>query len=549
MSRKKDQRKYNPVKLSCQNYIIPTNKEELYSEYVKCRTDINYYLRQYAIIQHPMDGKINFDLYPFQETTLSELTVGRFNIVLKSRQLGISTLIAGFCTWMACFSADQQILVLSKSQKVAINLLDKVKLIYKYTPAHLKPSVAVWNRTSVEFSNGSKIFSSTTNEDSGRSEALSALIVDEAASINKLDEIWKAAFPTLSTGGRCVLLSTPKGQQGLFYELWQAAEQDQKYGNTEDLAIFNPILLSWDVHPDRDQKWFDTQEKVLGARGTAQELLCSFIGSGNTVIDSTVTSKIHREALERKKTLVTGERGVKIYVPPNPEHEYVLSGDCAKGGSDGDFFAFTVIDMQTLEVVCTYKGRIKAKQYSLLVNNVGGDYNNALAIIENNAGYGDEVNERLMNEIGYANVYEIPVSSTKIQVGWNTNVKTRAKMIAALEHYLDAKHGRLRVYCLDIHGELITFIWNGKKAQHTKGKHDDLTISLSIGLAYLHQYELDNGELLGKGQEVVYSGFSDALSAIDAPNVPLSPYEEYMKRTQKQEEDKEEDDPYGIIVA
>ena len=75
-------------------------KDAIRSEYVKCAGDPVYFLKKYCYIQHPMKGKIPFHLYPFQEKTISEFVTSRFNVILKARQLGISTLTAAYSLWL-----------------------------------------------------------------------------------------------------------------------------------------------------------------------------------------------------------------------------------------------------------------------------------------------------------------------------------------------------------------------------------------------------------------------------------------------------------------
>ena len=81
-------------------------KDIIKAEYLKCAQDPVYFLRKYAIIQHPMKGKVPFELYQFQEDSLSELRDNRYSVILKSRQLGISTLSAGFALWSMLFNED-----------------------------------------------------------------------------------------------------------------------------------------------------------------------------------------------------------------------------------------------------------------------------------------------------------------------------------------------------------------------------------------------------------------------------------------------------------
>ena len=107
------------------------------------------------------------------------------------------------------------------------------------------------NKQGVEFSNGSQIKAVPTSDDAGRSEALSLLIIDEAAFIRNFDELWMGLYSTLSTGGRAVVLSTPNGVGDKYHDLCVKSES----GENE----FNFIKLMWDVHPERDSEWFDTE--------------------------------------------------------------------------------------------------------------------------------------------------------------------------------------------------------------------------------------------------------------------------------------------------
>ena len=85
-------------------------KQIIKQEYVKCANDPVHFMRKYCVIQHPIRGKISFDLYPFQEKTLNSLKDNDHNIILKSRQLGISTLMAGYGLWLMTFHLDKNIL-------------------------------------------------------------------------------------------------------------------------------------------------------------------------------------------------------------------------------------------------------------------------------------------------------------------------------------------------------------------------------------------------------------------------------------------------------
>ena len=214
--------------------------------------------------------------YPFQKDALKNFEDHRFNIVLKARQLGLSTVTAAYVVWLMMFHKEKNVLVLATKFGTAANLVKKVKTIMRNCPDWIRiAQVSVDNRTSFELTNGSQIKASSTSGDAGRSEALSLLVVDEAAHVEGLDELWTGLYPTLSTGGRCIALSTPNGVGNWFHKTYVDAES-----GTNDFFSMN---LPWDVHPDRDQDWFDKETKNMSRRQIAQELECNFNMSGETV--------------------------------------------------------------------------------------------------------------------------------------------------------------------------------------------------------------------------------------------------------------------------
>ena len=200
-------------------------KEVIKQEYVKCAQDPAYFMKKYCMIQHPIQGKIPFDLYDFQEKTINEFQEQRMNVILKARQLGISTLTAGYSLWMMTFQQDKNILVIATKQEVAKNLVTKVRVMHANLPSWLKQRCVEDNKLNLRYRNGSQIKAVSSGPEAARSEALSLLILDEAAFIDKIDDIWTASQSTLTTGGQCIALSTPNGVGNWFHKTWVEAEE------------------------------------------------------------------------------------------------------------------------------------------------------------------------------------------------------------------------------------------------------------------------------------------------------------------------------------
>ena len=224
-------------------------KQIIRHEYLKCAKDPAHFMKKYCNIQHPQRGRILFNLYPFQEKVLHLMQENPYSIILKSRQLGISTLAGGYSLWMMLFHKDKNILCIATKQETARNMVTKVKFMYEGLPSWLKIPAEENNKLSLRLSNGSIIKATSASSDAGRSEAVSLLLIDEAAFIDQIGEIWASAQQTLATGGGAIVLSTPYGTGNWFHKTWVSAENKEN--------DFLPIRLPWDVHPERDQTWRD----------------------------------------------------------------------------------------------------------------------------------------------------------------------------------------------------------------------------------------------------------------------------------------------------
>ena len=169
--------------MSVQGQPKKTLKEIIAEEYRKCAADPIYFMKKYCVIQHPVRGKIPFHLYPFQEDCLTDFKDNRFNVILKSRQLGLSTLSAGFILWKMLFNQDFNALVIATKVTVAKNLVEKVRVMHDLLPVWLRDgstAAAEDNKLSLKLKNGSQVKAIASSPDAGRSEALSLLEIGRA---------------------------------------------------------------------------------------------------------------------------------------------------------------------------------------------------------------------------------------------------------------------------------------------------------------------------------------------------------------------------------
>jgi len=455
-------------------------KKEITREILKCGKDPVYFINNYAKISHPMHGLVPFKLYDYQADLVEDFNDYRFNIILKARQLGISTVTAAYIAWLMMFHRDKNILVMATKFGTAGNLVKKVKAIVKNLPSWVRiANVSIDNRTSFELSNGSQIKASSTSGDAGRSEALSLLVIDEAAHVDGLDELWTGLYPTLSTGGRCIALSTPNGVGNWFHKSYTDSESQQN--------DFHPTLLMWDVHPDRDQEWFEHETRNMSRRQIAQELECNFNTSGETVIHPEDINRMLEDVCEPKYR--TGfDRNFWIWESYLPECTYLLSADVARG--DGkDYSVFHIFKLDTMEIVAEYQGKVAPDVFSQIIADAGGEYGNCLAVVENNT-VGFAVLDKL-KEKDYPNIYYSIKSShqyvdqleaehnNSAVAGFTTSLKTRPMIVAKMEEFV--RNRLVKVYSSRLLNEFKTFIWNNGRPQAMRSYHDDLIMAFAIG--------------------------------------------------------------------
>jgi len=314
------------------------------------------------------------------------------------------------------------------------------------------------------------------NVKNGHEYYTNGIISSNCAFIRDFDTIWTGLYPTLTTGGNAILISSPNGVGGLYYRLWVEAEA----GTNE----FNPIRLPWTVHPEHDEAWFIKETRNLPKRKVSQEYLCDFITSGDTFLQS--------EDLEDLRSMIrpplekTGfDRNIWVWEQPILEKSYVISADVARGDA-ADYSSFHVLDQKTCEVVAEYMGKIPPEKFADVLAEWGKKYNNALLCPENNT-FGYFVNVKL-RDTGYPRIYYhnhrgdalnyTPLNQDELP-GFPTNQKTRVQILTKLEELIRNK--TLKCYSQRLYDQLQAFIWNGNKPMASKDSHDDLIMSLAIG--------------------------------------------------------------------
>ena len=461
-------------------------QQYLSSEEIKILAKVSkdiFYFSHFIWVINPVLGRVRFDLYPYQKYVLYNFLKERFNIILKFRQAGITELISMYCLWLAMYHSNKKINIISIKDTIAKKVLKKIKFMYKNLPWYLQTPIIngrtgeYGSASTMEFSNGSIIESIPTSDQAGRSESLSLLVIDEAAIVRWAAQIWAAAFPTLSTGGSAIVNSTPFGVGGFYHSTWVDAISGSN--------PFNPIRLYWQMHPDRDQGWYDEMATALGPKRTAQEIDGDFLSSGNTVFDLADIKSIEEMLTEYPPIKMRLGGQYREFNEPDPNTDYFIGADCATGRGT-DYSSFTCMSKEGEEAV-VYKGKIPLDKYAKLLGDTGEKFNYAKIAPESND-IGMAVVIKLQDE-GYPNLYY----STKLLKkkgksrpeeekipGWLTTQKNRSLIVEGLEK--DIREDEVIIKDPFFVQEAYTFIYDGMGRPVAMGKHRQNNSAVDIDL-------------------------------------------------------------------
>jgi hypothetical protein len=492
-------------------------------ELIKCAMSFPYFCHKYVKIAHPKRGLLPFVLYNYQRRCVQHYEKHRFNILSKFRQGGLTTVTVLWSMWRCMFKLDETIMVLSKSDREAIAAGEIVKRGLIELPDWLRPEMDKNNDHQKLFTEtGSKLFFYTPEAARGRS--ITYLILDEAAFIPSMDKHWKAMFPTISTGGHCICISTVNGVGNWYYDIFMGAKKKEN--------DFEVIELDYWEHPEyNDADWVKATRAQLGEKGWMQEVMRDFLGAGDSYIDpeiindlDVITREIEPirmlfpkwnnldEAREQRiMDMETWQRGaLHIWREPVEGRDYILGCDCAAGlGEENDNSVIQVIDSVTCEQVAEfYSNLCPPYNFAQIVAMVGRTFNNAFIVVEDNGGYGTSVLEKLQHDLFYDNLYESSQGTVKNpKPGIKTTQQNRPKFLEALQTRLINRS--MAVRSRRFVKELKGFIWNPltKRAEATKGFHDDSILAMCLAL-YAREGKMRNMPVgMGEAQQEMTETF------------------------------------------
>jgi Terminase large subunit, T4likevirus-type, N-terminal/Terminase RNaseH-like domain len=343
------------IKKGHQKDFYDSSRED---ELLKCASDPIYFIQKYIRVQHPKKGRIPLELYPFQIKMIKNFHQYKDNILMASRQTGKTTCAAAFILWKTMFEPDVTVLITANKMNQAMEIMDRIRFSYENLEDFnwLRAGAMEYNKGTIRFDNGSKIVARATTPDAGRGLSITLLYIDEMSFIKPTiaKDFFTAIQPTLSTGGSCIITSTPNNDEDEFARIWfEALDTIDDYGNDREDGLgkngFKAFLSTWRDHPDRDEKWEKEFRAKLGNDRFLREFECEFISFDETLVNAaTLASLKGRDELFK----INGE--IRWYSEPKANHAYVVSLDPSTG-TGGDYSAIQVLELPSMVQVAEWR--------------------------------------------------------------------------------------------------------------------------------------------------------------------------------------------------
>jgi len=549
------------------------NYEEQESEIVKCASDPIYFIETYLTIFDQTQGEggqiVPFKLFPDQKDLIDTFLAERFVVANKYRQAGISTTTCAYISWYICFKNNRSVAIVADKLETARDELmnDVVEFIIN-CPDWLVPQPDSKDTQKLKrYDNGCQLSAFSSKGLRGYTPTL--LFWDETAWTENSDKFWTSAKPTLQTGGRAIFVSTPSGLDPVFYKTFDAARRDPNHPfKAVELWWYNDprynVGLEWlknknkeneirmkDEGWDRphraklkDDGWEATSEwfedEIKGANGDmrkiAQEILCSFLGSGDNFIAEDYLKRIEEFEIKNPIRQEYVDMNFWIWEDYKQGEEYIMPIDASPGHGD-DFSTINILKIRHIieeqvikrggeskkikvrktkvEQVAEYYGKLTPQQLGEVAYQFGKRYNNAYAVVDITGGYGVQTIEKLIdigyndedgeNNIHYAEVSHKPSRDRLhgyIKKGQKTtpdgNIipvdlipgffigQNRPSVLLEMQRAVHMED--VVIHSLRLLNELKTFITvpGNRVADHKRSFHDDSIMSLATGLYVLN---------------------------------------------------------------
>jgi hypothetical protein len=422
------------------------------------------------------------------------------NIVLKARQLGITTYIAARFFIQTITRPGTLTVQVAHSDESAQAIFNIVHRFWEKLPnSRVRRGALIKSRSNVRQIVFPRLDSEyrveTADDNAGRGMTIHNLHCSEVSrwprgAEDTLASLRAAVVPE----GEIVLESTPNGASGLFYEEWNKAEEsgymthffpwwyepsykaDAVKMGIGELTEEEKDLVKKHGLTDEQIAWRRWRWKLLrgqAAQEYAEDAVSCFLASGECVFEMDAILKASAQSTRATETEDNGR--LLMWLPPTKNRQYIIGVDAAGGGTEGDYACAQVIDRESGLQCAELHGHFPPFELARRLVKLGRRYENGLIAVErNNHGFGVLAH---LKDLRYENLF-----TQNGQDGWLTSVVTRPTMIenlaAALAEQPDLFHSQRLL------GEMKTFVRHADgHGAAAEGAHDDCVMAMAIALA------------------------------------------------------------------
>lgn len=485
------------------------------------------------------------EIVPFKFNELQKdfmQNISKYNCILKSRQLGFSTLACALSLYYACTQPNTECLLVSYSIDSATAIFEKLKTMYYTIPKVLRPEYIRNSKKELKFDNGSRIVIATSgNKDIARGMTLKFVHLSEFG-------FWKdnankqllAIEQALTPNGIIIIESTANGMnwfndlyfkakagenlyKSFFYNWYKNKSMfEDDYINAVEVwkARHNGKLINKDELDDIEKDLFSkgaTIEQLIWRRlkianSSIEEFqqefpatdLEAFISTGATVFDNQRIYNIEKAISQKKEKYIPKSRLIDlpsilqghygksffIYHKPEPGIKHYIGVDAAEGlGGNRDYSVCVVLDKEGKECAMFRSNKLKPFEFAEVINEIGRYYNTAFLVVEKASG-GHSVIERLRYTYSYMNMSKYKTyderGRAKTQIGFDTNNKTKGIIVNDFREAFET--GLIQINSIELLEEMKTFVASDNGSYNAmKGRHDDVIMAWCLALAGLKQ--------------------------------------------------------------
>lgn len=475
---------------------------------------------------------VPFKLNPQQKCIMKNM--GKFNICLKSRQLGITSVSLAYSLYLTHTRPNVNCMIMSHCMESNDEIFGKLKQMYEDLPDCVKRKTTTYNKTTIKFDNGSKIKVVVCgSKDNGRGATLDFVHFSEVGLMDEknFNNQYVAIQQALVNSGQMILESTAKGLNH-FSELWNKATNGE-------FTLWKHFFFNWiqdrkmfkNQIKDYTQKYIESNGKPLTEEGlTAEEIILvdsgatyeqlmwrrikiedigenrfheeypstpmeAFVSSGSNVFDVKVIQERLSGVLKLKSMSVPSNAPeiirkyrdyLNIWKLPVKNKKYYLGVDTGEGLSgNNDFSVISVLDEDGFQVAEWRSNKVKPYEFAEIVNEMGKYYNHGMLIVEKESA-GHTVVDKVRHDFDYINMYKYKAYDQKSgkkrrTVGWDTNAKSKPLMILNMQEMFET--GQCLINSKDLLNEMRMFQSSDDgKLSAPKGQHDDCVMAFAMAL-------------------------------------------------------------------